>query len=60
MEEVRSAFKEIKHANLLERDLWGYQGVDGRIILQYVLKNWVSIRETGLILPRIGISEESL
>ena len=36
MEESRSAFKIL--VNLQERDLWGGLGVDGRTILEWILK----------------------
>ena len=66
MEEGRSAFKILtgKHTgngvNLQERDLWGGLGVDGRKILEWTLKRYVSMRVIGLIRLRIGIIGESL
>jgi hypothetical protein len=59
LEEGRSAFK-ILTVNLLERDLWGGLGVDGRTILEWTLKRWVSMRGIGLIRLRIGIIGEPL
>ena len=48
--------------NLLERDLYEGLGVDGRKILQWIIKRLVrvSIREIGLIRLRIGIIGEPL
>ena len=41
--------------NLQERELWEGLGVDGRTILERILKKYVSIRGIGLILLSIGI-----
>jgi hypothetical protein len=46
--------------NLQERDLLEGLGVDGRTILEWILKKYVSIRGTGLIRLRIGIIGEPL
>ena len=59
MEEDRSAFK-ILTGNLQERDIWGGLAVDGRTILEWTLKRYVSMRGIGLIRLRIGIVGESL
>ena len=45
---------------LHERDLWGGLGVDGRTILEWTLKRYVSMRGIGLIRLRIGIIGEPL
>ena len=45
---------------LQERDLWGSLGVDGRTILEWTLKRWVSMRGIGLIRLRIGVIGEPL
>jgi hypothetical protein len=46
--------------NLRERDRWGDRGVDGRIMLGWIFKNWdVGVR-TGLGWLRIGIGGGSL
>jgi hypothetical protein len=36
--------------NLRERDNWEYPGVDGRIILRWIFKNW----DVGFVLNRVG------
>ena len=41
--------------NLRERDHWGDQDVDGRIILRWVFRKWEGIVGTGWSLLRIGI-----
>ena len=43
-----------------ETDLQGGLGVDGRTILQWTLKRYVSVRGIGLIRLRIGIIGEPL
>ena len=43
--------------NLQERDLKGGLGVDGRSILEWILKKYVSIQGIGLIRLRIGLLE---
>ena len=53
MEEGRNAFK------ILTGKPTGL-GVDGRTILEWILKKWVSLRGTGLIRLRIGIIGEPL
>ena len=40
--------------NLRERDQWGDQDVDGRIILRWIFKKWDVRAWTGLICLRIG------
>jgi hypothetical protein len=40
--------------NLRERDRWGDPGVDGRIILEWIFKNWDVGMRTGLGWLRIG------
>ena len=59
MEEGKSTFN-ILTENLQERDLWEGLGVDGRTILEQILKKYeyVSIQGTGLIWLRIGIIGE--
>jgi hypothetical protein len=37
-----------------ERDHWGYRGVNGRIILRWVLRKWDVWEWTGLSWLRIG------
>ena len=59
MEEGRSAFKMLT-GNLQERDLWGGQGVDGRLISEWTLKIYVSKHGIRLIRLKIGIIGESL
>jgi len=39
--------------NLRERDHWGDQGVDGRIILRWIFRNWDVEVWAGSSLPRI-------
>jgi len=39
---------------LMERHNFGYLGVDGMIILKWILKNWKREAWTGLIWLRIG------
>ena len=46
---------KIKQVILQERDLQEDLIVDGRIILELILKKYVSIRGTGLVQPKIGI-----
>ena len=46
--------------NLLDRDLQEGLGVDGRTILEWILKKWVSIRGIGLIRLRIKVIGEHL
>ena len=43
-----------------QRYLLGDLGVDGRTILEWTLKRWVSMRGIGLIRLRIGIIGEPL
>ena len=40
--------------NVRERDLLEGPGVDGRIILRWIFRNWDGGTWTGLIWPRIG------
>jgi hypothetical protein len=40
--------------NLLERDLRGDPGVDGRIILEWIFNKWDVVVRTGLGWLRIG------
>ena len=54
MEEGRSASK-IYYLHFQERDLQEALGGDGRTILEWILKKWVSIRGTGIIWLRIVI-----
>ena len=39
---------------LRERDHWGDQDADGRIILRWILKKWEGVVGTGWSWPRIG------
>jgi len=40
--------------NQRERDHWGDRGIDGRIILRWIFRNWDVVLWTGSILLRIG------
>ena len=40
--------------NLRERDRWGDQDVDGRIILRCILRKWEGVVGTGCSWLRIG------
>ena len=40
--------------NLMERDHWGDQDVDGRIILRWILRKWEGVVGTGWSWLRIG------
>ena len=40
--------------NLRERDHWGDQDVDGRIILRWILRQWEGVAGTGWSWLRIG------
>ena len=40
--------------NLMERDHWGDQNVDGRIILRWILRKWEGFVGTGWSWLRIG------
>ena len=40
----------------MERDYLGYLGVDGRIIIEWIFKNWEREAWTGLIWLKIGTS----
>ena len=40
--------------NLRERDLWGGQDVDGRIILRWIFRKWEGVEGTGWSWLRIG------
>ena len=40
--------------NLRERDRWGDQDVDGRIILKWILRKWEGVVGTGWSWLRIG------
>ena len=55
--EGRSAFKILTNKPIGNRPLGGL-GVDGRKILEWILKKQVSIRGVGLIWLRIGIIGE--
>ena len=59
IEEIRNGFKIltgiIYYYIIQERDLWEVLGVDGKTILEGILKKWESIRGIGLIGLRIGI-----
>ena len=57
MEEGRSAFRILTGK---PRDLQEGLGVEGRTILEWILKKWVSIREIWLIQLRIGITGDPL
>jgi hypothetical protein len=46
--------------NLQKGDLWEGLDVTGRIILEWILKKYTSIRGIGLIRLRIGIIGEPL
>ena len=59
MEEGRSAFKILASTSTGKRPLEGL-GVDGRTILEFILKKQVSTREIGFIRFRIGIFGEPL
>ena len=41
--------------NLRERDRFGDEGVEGRIILKWIFKQWDVVAWTGLIWLKIGI-----
>jgi hypothetical protein len=43
----REAYTGFWWGNLRERDHWGDPGIDGRIILRWIFKNWGGMR-TGL------------
>ena len=53
MEEGRGVHKVLM-GNLRERDLWGDQNVDGRIILRWILRKWEGVLGTGWGWLRIG------
>ena len=40
--------------NLMERDHWGDQDVDGRIILRWIFRKWEGVVGTGWDRLRIG------
>ena len=40
--------------NLMERDHWGDQDVDGRIILRWIFRKWEGVVGTGWSWLRIG------
>jgi hypothetical protein len=46
--------------NLMERDHWGDPGLDGRIVLRWILRKWDVGVWTGLSWFRIGIGGEQL
>ena len=56
MEKGRSAFKILTGTPAGKSPL----GVDGRTILEWILKKWVLIRGIGLVRLRIGITGEPL
>ena len=53
MEEGRGVHK-VFWGNLRERDHWGDQDVDGRIILRWILRKWEGVVTTGWSWVRIG------
>ena len=53
MEDGRGVHKVLV-GNLRERDHWGDQDIDGRIILRWILKKWERVVETGWSWLRIG------
>ena len=52
-EEGRGVHK-VWWGNLRERDHWGYQDVDGRIILRWIFRKWDGMVGTGWSWLRIG------
>ena len=43
--------------DVIERDHFEYQGIDGRIILELIFKKWNRKASTGLLCLRIGTYE---
>ena len=52
--------KYIWWGNLRERDHWGAQEVDGRIILRWILRKWGGVVGTGWSWLRIGTGSRRL
>jgi hypothetical protein len=50
----RRGFYSFWWGNLRERGNWGDTGVDGRIILRWIFREWDVGVGTGLMWPRIG------
>jgi hypothetical protein len=48
-------YTEFWCGNLRERDNWGDPGVDGRIILRWIVRKWIVVVWTGSSWLMIGI-----
>ena len=56
----QECFQYVKKINLQVRDLYEGLRVDGSIMLEWILKKWVSVQKTVLIWLWIGIIGEPL
>ena len=54
MEERRGVHKVLVGGNLRERDHWGDEDVNGRIILRWIFRKWEGVVGTGWGWLRIG------
>ena len=54
MDEGRGVHKVLV-GKVMERDHWGNQDVDGRIILRWIFRKWEAVVGTGWRWLRIGI-----
>jgi hypothetical protein len=55
--EILIHFLYYSASNLRERDHWGDQDVDGRIILRWVFRKWEGVVGTGWSWLRIGTGD---